>query len=282
MRLKTLLFAVSLFAVLGCTPDKKEQKMQVAVTILPQKYLVEQIVGDSIEVVCAIPQGSSPEEYSATPEQIRAISASKIYFEIGELGFEKTTLPSILKNSPNIEVVTLSENINFIESRCGDESHSHYDPHYWSSPQQVKIMANNIYRAIIEEDSANAPYYASNHTKLQEQLSALDAEVKDILSSSQGRTFAIFHPSLSYFARDYGLEQLSLEEAGKEMTPHSMKQAIERARARGVKTVFIQNEFNPLQVKTFVDEIGAKSVVINPLAYDIMNEIIKVANEVGE
>ena len=94
--------------------------------------------------------------------------------------------------------------------------------------------------------------------------------------------FAIFHPSLSYFARDYDLQQLSLEENGKEMTPQRMQQVIEEAKAKGVKTVFIQNEFTPEQVKTFAQEIEASVVVINPLAYNFIEEIREIAYAISK
>lgn len=270
--------------IIGCVNNNVEQKRRVAVTILPQKYLLDKIVGDSIEVVCAIPEGVNPEECSATTQQMKDITTSSIYFKVGELGFEKTTLPSILSNAPDIKVVTLSEGVDFIESTCsrGGGEHIHYDPHYWTSPKEAKIMATNMYKAIIEFDKPNASYYKSNYDKLIEELNSFDLMVETILSTKQNRKFAIFHPSLSYFARDYGLQQLSLEHNGKEVTPLMMQQTIKEALNSGVKTVFIQKEFNPAQVQTFAKEIKADVVVINPLAYNFVDEILKVANAIAK
>ena len=108
----------------------------------------------------------------------------------------------------------------------------------------------------------------------------IDYVLTEKLKDVPNRQFAIFHPSLSYFARDYGLRQLSLEQIGKEMTPLTMQRAIEEAVVNGVTTVFIQNEFNPGQVETFAKEIDAQIVVINPLAYNFAEEIIKVADAI--
>ena len=284
LKIKGVFLLLLTSLTLGCVNNGVEQRGRVAVTILPQKYLLDRIVGDSLEVVCVIPNGGNPEEYAATPRLMTDIATSSLYFEIGELGFEKTTLPSILKNAPNVKVVTLSEDIEFITSHCtrGGEEHSHYDPHYWSSPKMVKIMATNMFNAISEFDSKNLSYYKSNYLQLVAELDSLDAKIESVLSKSNNRKFAIFHPSLSYFARDYGLQQLSLEQNGKAMAPHTMKLAIEEAVKSGVKTVFIQNEFNPEQVKTFAQEIGASVVVINPLAYDFIEEINKVAYAISK
>lgn len=284
LKIKELSLLLLIIVVIGCSANNDDKKIRVAVTILPQKYLLDKIVGEKMEVVCAIPEGGNPEEYVATPRQMMDITSSVIYFKVGELGFEKTTLPSILRNMPDVREITLSEDIDFIASQClhGGEEHLHYDPHYWSSPKAAKIMATNMYKAISEYDKENISYYEVNYNKLISELDSVDLKVEEILSKSQERQFAIFHPSLSYFARDYGLQQLSLEERGKEMTPQSMQKAISEALKGGVETVFIQNEFNPTFVQTFAREIDAKIVVINPLAYNFTEEIIKVADAISK
>ena len=284
MNIKGLFLVLLCAIILGCANNNAEQKKRVAVTILPQKYLLDKIVGDSIEVICVIPEGSNPEEYAATPRLMREIASSSLYFKVGELGFEKTTLPSIIQNIPGIQVVTLSDDIELIISHCshGGCVHSHYDPHYWSSPKMVKLMAANMYNSIKEFDAKNIAYYQANYLKLMAELDSVDLGIEKILSKSQNRQFAIFHPSLSYFARDYGVQQLSLEYNGKALAPKTMQQAIEEAIAGGVKTVFIQNEFSPEQVKTFAQEIGASVEVINPLAYNFIDEINKVAYAIAK
>lgn len=278
-KIKGVFLFLAAILLSGCVLDKDNHSKQVAVTILPQKYLLDRIVGDSIRVVCAIPQGGNPEEYAATPRQMKEIATSSFYFKVGELGFEKTTLASILQNTSSIKVVDLSEGLDLITSKCshGGAEHSHYDPHYWTSPKGAKLMATNLYNAIVEFDSKNLSYYTSNYMQLMTQLETLDKEVALILSTAKCRQFAIFHPSLSYFARDYDLQQLSLEENGKEMTPQRMQHVIEEATTEGVKIVFIQNEFTPEQVRTFAQEIDASVVVINPLAYNFIEEIKQIA-----
>ena len=284
LKIKAIILSILVLLLLGCVSYEGDKRPRVAVTILPQKYLLDKIVGDSIDVVCVVSEGGNPEEYSAVPSQMTKITSSSLYFKVGELGFERTTLSSILKNAPNIEVVTLSHNLEFISSKCshGGEEHLHNDPHYWTSPNGAKVMATNMYNAVIEFDGKNSPYYTQNYRGLIDELDSLDIMIDSLLKETPNRQFAIFHPSLSYFARDYGLQQLTLEEMGKEMTPAVMLKAIEEAIEGGVKTVFVQNEFSPEQVKTFAQEIGAEVVVINPLAYNFIEEIKKVAYAIAK
>lgn len=272
----------SLLLIAGCKGSGNATR-QISVTIMPQKYFAEKIAGGLVVVNCAVPPGMSPESYDISPSSMAAVSASDAYFKVGTLGFELNYLPSIKENNPGMKIFDTSEGILPIAS---DSSHtadcggSMYDPHFWSSPLSAKIMARNIYKGLVEIDPGNADVYESNFKDLAAEIDSVDSAVRRRLQSARGKMVAIYHPSLSYFARDYGLRQLALEQDGKEITPVSMKNAIDTARANGVRCVFVQSEFNPDLVKGFASETGAEVVVINPLAYEWGKEIMKIADAV--
>ena len=116
-----------------------------------------------------------------------------------------------------------------------------------------------------------------NYEKLLDRIGEVDSIVTEVLGRVPGRTFAIYHPTLSYLAEDYGVVQLCLENAGKESSALHLKQMIAEARESNVKTVFVQREFNAKQVETFAAETGARVTIINPLNYDWDKEIIRIA-----
>lgn len=282
--------AIGLFAALFCSvlliagcKGSGNDTRQISVTIMPQKYFADKIAGGLVVVNCAVPPGMSPESYDISPSSMAAVSASDAYFKVGTLGFELNYLPSIKENNPGMKIFDTSEGILPI---APDSSHTAlhettlYDPHFWSSPLSAKVMARNIYEGLVEIDPGNADVYESNFQLLAAEIDSVDSAVRRRLQHAGGKMFAIYHPSLSYFARDYGLRQLSLEQEGKEITPVSMKKAIDTARANGVRCVFVQNEFNPDMVKGFASEAGADVVVINPLAYEWGKEIMKIADAV--
>ena len=192
-------------------------------------------------------------------------------------------LPAIESNNPDIKIFDTSEGIAPIVDVCGGHGEEHgaeFDPHVWSSPLAAKIMAENICKGLVEIDPENADVYKANFNVLAAEMDSVDSVVRMRLKGAEGKMFAIYHPSLSYFARDYGLKQLPLESEGKELTPLSMKNAIDTARANGVKRVFVQSEFNPDLVKEFASAINAEVVVINPLSYEWKDEILKIADAV--
>ena len=57
--------------------------LKVFVSILPQKYFVEKIGGDLVEVAVMVEPGASPHIYEPKPKQMVALAETNIYFAIG-------------------------------------------------------------------------------------------------------------------------------------------------------------------------------------------------------
>ncbi len=255
----------------------------VSVTIMPQKFFAEQIAQDKWVVNCIVPSGSNPEAFDPSPAHLVQLGQSKAYFKVGQLGFERAWLGKIEQNNPHIKIYDISQGVSMLVS---SHSHSHgneiheetvVDPHIWSSPKNAYIMARNMYEAFVALDPEGADYYKANYDNLLRIIADVDSVVTHSLANVTHKAFAIYHPSLSYLARDYGLVQICLENEGKEASALQLRQIVDKAREEGVETVFIQKEFNERQVATFANELNAKIIVINPLNYDWVTEIKNIA-----
>lgn len=279
---------VLLLSIISCSSDTTNAKRMVSVTILPQKFLAEQIAGERFAVNCVVPANSNPEAYDPTSMQLVEIDKSEAYLRVGEIGFEQVWMARLSQNSPHMKVYDTSQGIDMIENT---HVHTHsdgvvhaasaVDPHTWSSPRNVRIMAHNIYRAFAELDEEGEAYYKANYERLIQHIDSVDAVVRETLAPVQGRAFAIYHPSLTYLARDYGVQQLCIENGGKENSALSLKTVIDKARQSGVEVVFVQQEFDSRHVETFARELDAEVVTINPLNYEWSNEIIDIAHAIA-
>ena len=152
-------------------------------------------------------------------------------------------------------------------------SHAHgIDPHIWTSPRALQRMAANAYEAIhaLWPDSVK---YTENHARLQEQLAALDARTAGKIAASGVRYFIIYHPALTYYARDYGLQQVAIEDDGKEPSARALARLIEQARHDGVRRIFYQSQFPASAVEVIARDIEAQSVAIDPLKEDVIANI---------
>lgn len=254
----------------SCSSAKNDNANKITVSIEPLRYLTEQIVGDRFEVVTMVPKGSSPETYEPTARQMADLSESILYIKVGELGFERTWMPRLTSNAPHITVVNSSEGIT---SHIGD------DPHSWMSARNAIIMAHNIYEAVKRIDVKDSVFFRQRLDSLCNVIHATDKYIRQTTAQAHCKSFIIYHPALTFFASDYGLEQLSLEEHGREPSAAELEQIISTARAKGVKTMFVQREFANRNVDIITNTIGARKVEINPLGYDWNKEMRRIAAE---
>ena len=255
----------------SCSSAKNDNANKITVSIEPLRYLTEQIVGDRFEVVTMVPKGSSPETYEPTARQMADLSESILYIKVGELGFERTWMPRLTSNAPHITVVYSSEGIT---SHIGD------DPHSWMSARNAIIMAHNIYEAVKRIDVKDSVFFRQRLDSLCNVIHATDKYIRQTTAQAHCKSFIIYHPALTYFASDYGLEQLALEEHGREPSAAELEQIISTARAKGVKTMFVQREFANRNVDIITNTIGARKVEINPLGYDWNKEMRRIAAEI--
>ena len=254
----------------SCSSAKNDNANKITVSIEPLRYLTEQIVGDRFGVVTMVPKGSSPETYEPTARQMADLSESILYIKVGELGFERTWMPRLTSNAPHITVINSSEGIT---SHIGD------DPHSWMSARNAIIMAHNIYEAVKRIDVKDSVFFRQRLDSLCSVIHATDKYIRQTTAQAHCKSFIIYHPALTYFASDYGLEQLALEEHGREPSAAELEQIISTARAKGVKTMFVQREFANRNVDIITNTIGARKVEINPLGYDWNKEMRRIAAE---
>jgi zinc transport system substrate-binding protein len=283
--------ATAAVVLASCGSDTRTTDKTLMVSIEPLRYIVEEITGDDFDVAVLVPLGASPETYEPTPFQIKAAEDASLVFSTGLIGFEnalmdRLTLPERLVDlSQGIELITAEpehepKHDDAASAPIDDRSshtHSHggVDPHIWVSPKALAQMAATAYERIHElyPDSVS---YTANYTRLAERLEALDREVADRLAASPTRSFMIFHPGLTYYARDYGLQQIALETDGKEPSSKQLAAKIELARAEGISGILYQREFPRRIVEVVAEEIGAEPVEIDILSYDIINNILNI------
>lgn len=253
----------------GCTTKKEQStKKTVAVSILPQKYFVDQIAGNHYHVLVMVPQGSSPETYEPTALQLTELSHAMVYFRLGNLDFENTMLRGITDNFPNLKVVDCSNGINLIRGdEFDDNRHQGVDPHIWISPKTVKVIAQTMLKALMEADPAYADSLKAGYAKFASSIDSLDKMMTNAVMQHRIEAVMVFHPVLSYLARDYSFNQIAIESEGKEPSPKQMKSIIDIAKTNGIKTIFVQQEFDTERANMIAREVGASVVQLNPLGY---------------
>lgn len=259
---------------------------QLAVSIEPQRQILQELAGTSYKVNTVLSRGANPETYDPSTSERLLVDNADIYFTTGVLPFE-----SKLESSTNARVVDTSKGVDFIYGThnhahehgvaCDHDDHETPDPHYWTSVSGVRAMASNMAAALVQLMPDSADVINRRLDTFNAGLDSLKNHLDSLLLPHRGETFAVWHPSLSYLARDYGLEQLALGQEGKEMSALSLSRAIDRARADSVKVFFFQQEYDSRQAEPLCRGIGARHVTINPLAFDWKGQLMLVADEIA-
>jgi zinc transport system substrate-binding protein len=271
--LRVTLFAILLCIFVGCKSRDTKVENCAVVSIAPLKPLVQEILGDDFEVIVLVPQGASPETFEPTPKQLQKVEKARFVFGTGLLEFEQELLKRVARKE---QIINLSHGIKTIGGSC---SHSHHhghthgvDPHIWCSPKSLVKMAENMHNAIALE-MPDSTKYTKRYNALNTKLLELDKEVTEMCEKSPHKSFLIYHPALTYLARDYGLEQVAIENEGKEPSLKRLNSIITQARLDGVKHIFYQSEFPASSVEVICNDIDATAVEINPLAENVIDNI---------
>ncbi|WP_289292621.1 zinc ABC transporter substrate-binding protein [Bacteroides sp. 41_26] len=280
-----LLLIIVLLASCNMGKSGKNQdngKPVITVTIEPQRYFTEAIAGDKFDIISIVPKGSSPETYDPTPQQLVSLGDSKAYLRIGYIGFEQVWMDRLINNTPHIQIFDTSKDIDLILGEAHDHGdHQHaggVEPHIWNSTNNALIIARNTYKALCQLDKENETYYLNRYDSLCQRIMHTDSIIRKTLQQpGTAQSFMIYHPALSYFARDYGLQQISIEEGGKEPSPAHLKDLVDLCRQEDVRIIFIQPEFDRRNAEIIARETGTDIVPINPLSYDWETEMQAVA-----
>lgn len=274
--------------------DKNEELPVVSVSIHPQKYLIEKIAGSRFQVNVMVPPGASPATYEPSLSQMKLLHRSIQYYQIGHLGFEKAWMEKISEAAPSMEIIDLSETLVLIR---GEHKHNHaheqsheeetygvhsgIDPHIWMSVKNMKIMSGKVLESLRPVLPGNETVLEQNHQLFISELDSLDREIERMTEPLEQRSFFIYHPALSYFARDYGLEQVSLEREGKSPSPSHMKEMTDLGLEKGIRTIFIQSQFDQNNARVLAGELEAEIVSINPLDEQWDLQIRDIANKIS-
>ena len=264
-------------------------KVNVIVSILPEVTFVKAIGGNKVNISLMVKPGNEPHTYEPKPSQMKDISKADIYFAIG-VEFENVWLKKFKNQNHNMNIIDLSKNITKIkmledyEESKYHKKHSHngLDPHIWTSPYNVKIIAKDIYTTLIKFDEKNKLYYKNNYIKFLKHINQTNKKIKMILSDvKNGTKFMVFHPAWGYFARDYHLIQLAIEVDGKKPKPRQIIYIINKAKKQNIKAIFTAPEFNQKVAKQIANQVGVPVIKVTPLNPKWSENLINLAKNIA-
>ena len=248
-------------------------KELLLVSILPQKYFLEQLVGDRFQIEAMIPPGASPATYSLKPSELQKVKSATLYFTIG-VPFEKAWLKRFASANSKLSFIDCAK---YVRKYPLQGHTSHLDPHIWLAPNYVMQIERAMLDAIIAIDRMHAKEYLQNYKNFIQKVATIDTKIYRLFLQKAPKAFLVYHPSFGYFARSYGVRQIAIEKEGKEPKIKELLVLIDKAKKMHIHTIFIEPQFPKKRALFLAKRIGAKVVTIDPLAYNWSENIVKVA-----
>lgn len=273
MMQRIAIFILSVVLLFGCgSHNSAEDKKTIYVTISPLKSIVEEVVCGDYNVEVLVPKGASPESFEPTMKELMALNGAEYIYSTGLINFEQTLTSSVEYSE---RIINLSEGIELMEGCCSHGHHHHkhgIDPHIWTSPRALQTMVRNI-ESSLPVDSVK---YSVAADKLLNKLSKLDSLCNSSIADSGVDAIMIYHPAFTYYARDYCIEQISIEHDGKEPSPRQLTSLVDKARNHGITKLLIQPQYGKDKLRSMALECDAEIIEVDPLSDDIMAEIERV------
>jgi zinc transport system substrate-binding protein len=285
---RRLLAALAVLPLFAGAPAPAAAPLEVFVSVAPLQWLIERLGGERVEARVLVPPGRSPATYDPSPRQMTALAGADLYVRVG-VPFERAWMPRITAANPDMAVMDLR---GAVVLRSMAPGHVHgpprgqgdsdaRDPHIWTSPPNLIAMAELARDRLKALDPAGGPSYDARHARLVAELQGLDRQIRALLADVHARRFLVFHPSWGYFADRYALEQLPVEREGKVPGPRALGGLIEEARRAGIRLVIVQPQFSQRAARTVAEAIGARLVVVDPLAYDVPGSLLQLARAIA-
>lgn len=268
-------------------PFSPKEKPLVLTSIAPYEFLVKKIGQDLIEVSTIIPSGSNPHSYEPTSRQVLEAARGKIWFRIGE-PFEKKAISFFRERSPSLAIYDLRDGIPLLETAQRPSPHccaDHLDRHIWLSPKLAGKQAEAIASALIKHFPQHESYFEKNLLCCLAELDALDQEISNLLPSSENqplRSIVVSHPAFAYFCHDYHVEQLSVEEEGKDPKPRYLEEILEKAKSGRAEIALALPQYNNKGASMIAKQLHVPVRMINPYAPDYLETMRTLAHLIAD
>lgn len=271
----------------------QDERLRVVATTNLVADVVARVGGDAIDLSTLIPLGVDPHSYTATPQDLRALSDAHVVF-INGLGLEEALLPALGSLDGSAPLAPVNAGVPTIEFGAedyadedradegaadeadADAEHEHgVDPHTWLDVMNVAIWADNVATVLSELDPDNADVYRAAAADYRAELEALDADLRAQIATvpEDARKVVTDHDALGYFAAAYDLVIVgAVVPAYSTMAAPSAQELAalqDQIEAAGVPAIFVGTTVNPNLADQIADDLG---IAVVPLYTGSLSE----------
>lgn len=245
------------------------QKIQVVASFYPLAEFARQVGGELVQVTPVVPADSEPHEYEPTPQEHALVynASAFLYNGSGLDPWAERIAPELKQKG--VRVVNMSEVTPLLSAPVvdGEEPESQFDPHFWLDPVLAQKHVEVIHDTLVAVNPADASTYQRQADAYREQLQKLDQEYQSSLASCKRREIVTSHAAFGYLAKRYNLSVINITGISPEEEPsaRTLSEITRFAKQKNIQYIFFETLVSPKLAQTIASEIGAKTLVFNPI-----------------
>ncbi|MCX8064919.1 MAG: zinc ABC transporter substrate-binding protein [Candidatus Hydrogenedentes bacterium] len=281
---------ISLLLILGLASklgEASSQGIYIVVGIPPISGITNSLKSEMDSIDLILPIGTDPHTFDLSPSILEKLSRADIFLHT-RFPFELKTAKALEQIRTKVECLDVTHGVKWRRITYQDNHHTHNDTedtgldlHCWLSPENIKIIAKNIFEELVRKNKANAPEYEKNYLRFLKRVDEVDQKVKRQLEPYKGKKFYVYHPAFGYFADTYYLQEVYIEVEGMSPSIREIKKTIDKAKLEGVKTIYIQPQFDRKPADAIAEAIGGKVEVLNDLGEDVLQTLMDTADKLS-
>jgi zinc transport system substrate-binding protein len=271
-------------ALLWCGGAAAAERPRIVVGIAPLKWVVESIASNVVEVTVFLKPGQNPHTFEPSGRQVSELARASAFLYVG-LEVESLLANRVSTQNPKLLCWAVGGLPEMPEGHAHDPDcrclQQERDPHVWLSPPRLEAIAEvcaSVLRELLPDQAATLN---AGLVRTRKRIREVHAEIAEILKPVAGRTLLVYHPSWGLFARDYGLAQLALEEAGRTPSAKHLAGVVARANKDGVHVLFSNPEAPEAVVTRAAAALGCRVEVADPLAAAWDTNLLDVARRIA-
>lgn len=239
--------------------------IQVAASFYSLSFFAREIGGARAEVTNITPAGAEPHDYEPTARDMIRIENSRLLIVNGG-GFEAWG-EDVRENIDPRRTLVVVAGEGLANQRMTENGGDVIDPHVWLNPLLAQQMVGNVTQGFIRVDPRNAAYYEANANILNSRLDDLDRAYREGLRDCARQSIVTSHAAFGYLAAAYGFRQVAITGVSPdaEPSPRTLGEIAAFAQNNNIKYIFFERLVSPKLSETIAREVGARTLVLNPL-----------------
>jgi zinc/manganese transport system substrate-binding protein len=276
MRRSLLVAAVAALSI--AAPASAAAKLQVVTSLQDLASIAEMVGGDRVETFALAKGYQDPHFVDAKPSFVLRLSRADLLIVAG-LELEIGYLPPLVDQSRNAKIrpgaagyLDASLGCEILQrptaavTRAMGDVHPWGNPHYWTDPNNGRVIARSIAERLSRIDREGAPAYAANLARFEQRLAAKEKEWARMMAPYAETKVVSFHNSWPNFAHRFRLDVVGHIEPkpGIPPTPSHTLEIINLIRDEGVPLILVEPYVDTKTPDYIAQKTGAKVVQLYP------------------